>query len=81
MAAQCYYLIYLKISRSCRVIFTMNRAELQLAITILKGCIKARQDRITKIEDLGCDDFKESCRLQGEIDDLQLAINHMEDVL
>ena len=58
----------------------MNRAELQLAIIILKGCIKARQDRISKIEDFEYD-RKESCRLQGEIDDLQLAINHMEDVL
>ncbi len=60
----------------------MNNTELQLAATILKGCIKVRQDKLKKMEDTGdCYTHMKLSTLKGEIDDLTIAIAHIEDLM
>jgi len=59
----------------------MNSTELKIAATILKGCIKVRQDKVAAIEHNGGIGLDELPRLNAEVDDLKLAVAYIEELV
>ena len=58
----------------------MTDTELKTAIIILQGCIAVRRSKIIAIKHNGLA-LEDIPKLEAEIDDLQLAIDHVKGVI